>query len=114
VVVDKSMAYLKTTVSGLAKDGCFICNFDGAPGDLRTRLELDPTVRVFAVDASGISLKSLGKEIPNTPILGGLVRATEVVALDSVGKVLGERFKGTLQTANAEALRLGYEGVKSG
>jgi pyruvate ferredoxin oxidoreductase gamma subunit len=114
VVVDKSMAFLKSTVSGLVKGGYFISNFDGAPGDLRTKLELDPSVKAFAVDATGISLKSLGKDIPNTPILGGLVRATEIVTLDSLGKVLSDRFKGPLQTANAEALRLGYEGVKSG
>jgi len=114
VVVDKSMAYLKSTVSGLSKNGFFISNFDGSPGDLRAKLGLDPSVKVFALDATGISLKSLGKDIPNTPILGGLVRATEIVSLDSLGKVLGERFKGALQTANAEALRLGYEEVKAG
>jgi 2-oxoacid:acceptor oxidoreductase gamma subunit (pyruvate/2-ketoisovalerate family) len=114
VVVDKSMASMKSTTSGLANDGTFICNFDGAPSELRAKLELDGNVKVCAVDATGVALKSLGKDIPNTPMLGALLKTTQIVRIDSMEKVLAARFKGALQTSNAEALRLGYEGVRLG
>jgi 2-oxoacid:acceptor oxidoreductase gamma subunit (pyruvate/2-ketoisovalerate family) len=113
VVIDRSMAFFRNTTSGLARDGYFVSNFDGAPGELRTKLELEPSVRVLALDATGISMKSLGKDIPNTPMLGALVKATELVKFDSIAKVLSQRFKGAVQAGNADALRLGYDGVKS-
>jgi len=71
-------------------------------------------VKAFCVDATGVALKTLGKDFPNTPMLGALVKATGIVSLESMEKVLGERFKGEVGASNAEALRLGYEGVKSG
>jgi len=109
VVVDRSMAHVKTTVSGLVPDGHFICNFDGRPGDLRSDLGLGPNVTVLTLDATGIALKSLGKDFPNTPMLGALIKATNIVSFDSLAKVLGERFKGAIKAGNEEALKLGYQ-----
>jgi Pyruvate/2-oxoacid:ferredoxin oxidoreductase gamma subunit len=54
----------------------------------------------------------MGKDFPNTPMLGALVKMTKIVNIDSIGNVLAARFKGTLLASNAEALRLGYEGVR--
>ena len=113
VVVDRSMAYLTSTTSGLAVRGYLISNYDGPPSELRVRLGLDSAVKVLALDATGIAMKSLGKDFPNTPMLGAIVKATKLVSFDSLAKVLGERFKGTVGAGNAEALRLGYEGVKA-
>lgn len=113
VVVDRSMAHLKSTTSGLAPDGYFICNFEGTAEELRAKLSLDPSVRVIPLDATGIAMKCLGKDFPNTPMLGALVRATSLVGFESLAKVLGERFKGTVRAGNEEALKLGYEGVKA-
>jgi pyruvate ferredoxin oxidoreductase gamma subunit len=114
VVVDRSMATLKSTASGLAKAGAFVCNFEGSPLELRQSLNLADTVKVYSVDATAVALKSLGRDIPNTPMLGALVHATGIVSISSMEKVLGERFKGGLQASNSESLRLGFEGVKSG
>ncbi|MGD0318694.1 MAG: 2-oxoacid:acceptor oxidoreductase family protein [Nitrososphaerales archaeon] len=113
VVVDKSMAYFKSTTSGLAVGGYHICNYDGPPSELRARLGLDSSVKVLALDATGIAMKSLGKDFPNTPMLGALLKATELVGFESLSKVLGERFKGAVGAGNAAALKLGYEGVKA-
>jgi Pyruvate/2-oxoacid:ferredoxin oxidoreductase gamma subunit len=58
-------------------------------------------------------MKCLGKDFPNTPMLGALVKATKLVGFESLAKVLGERFKGAVRAGNEEALKLGYEGVKA-
>jgi pyruvate ferredoxin oxidoreductase gamma subunit len=110
VVVDRSMARVKATTSGLSENGHFICNFDGDPEALRADLGLSPSVIVSTLDATGIALKSLGKDFPNTPMLGALVRATNIVSFESIARVLGERFKGAVKAGNETALRLGYEG----
>jgi len=113
IVVDRSMASFKTTTQGLAKDGYFICNYDGAPEELRAKLGLDPSVKIVTIDATGIAMRALGKDYPNTPMLGALLRATGLVAFESLEKVLGERFKGKVLEGNEEALKLGYQGVAS-
>jgi 2-oxoacid:acceptor oxidoreductase gamma subunit (pyruvate/2-ketoisovalerate family) len=113
VVVDRSMAASKNTISGLAIDGSFVCNFEGSPGEIRTKLGFDGNgVKVGAVDATGVALKSLGRDFPNTPMLGALLKATNIVGMESMVNVMNAKFKGPMQASNAEALRLGYEGVK--
>ena len=114
VVVDRSMATSENTVAGLTQEGAFICNFDGSPADVRSKLHLAEGVKAYAVDATGVALKSLGKDFPNTPMMGALVKATRIVTMESMGKALSNRFKGPVQASNAEALRLGYEEVKAG
>ena len=110
MVVDKSMAYFKSTTQGLSKEGYFICNCDGSPEELRSKLGLDPSVKIVTLDATGIAIKALGKDYPNTPMLGSLLKATGMVAYESLEKVLGDRFKGRVLAGNEEALRLGYQG----
>ena len=110
MVVDRSMAFFKNTVQGLAKDGWFICNYDGSPEELRSKLGLEPSVKIITIDATGIAMKCLGKDYPNTPMLGALLRATGIVGTESLEKVLGDRFKGKVLQGNQEALKLGYQG----
>ncbi len=110
IVCDRSMAFFKTTTQGLVKGGWFICNYDGAPEELREKLGLDPAVKIITLDATGIAIKAIGKDYPNTPMLGALLKATRIVGLQSLEKVLGERFQGKVLTGNQEALRLGSEG----
>ena len=110
IVCDRSMAYFKNTIQGLAKGGLFICNFDGPPEELRSKLGLDPSVKIVALDATGIAIKSIGKDYPNTPMLGALLKATGIVGFSSLEKALGQKFKGKVLEGNQEALKLGYEG----
>jgi len=109
VIVDRSMAHTASTTSGLRNEGHFICNFDGSPQALRSHLNLGEKVTVTTLDATGIALKCIGKDFPNTPMLGALVRATGIVSLESMVRVMNERFKGKVGLSNQEALRTGYE-----
>ena len=110
MVVDRSMALFKNTTQGLAKNGCFICNFDGFPDELRSKLNLDPSVKVVTLDATSMAIKAIGKDYPNTPMLGALLKATGLVSFESLEKVLGVRFKGKVLAGNQEALKLGFQG----
>lgn len=112
VVIDRSMAYFAETASGLARDGYFVCNFNGTGKELREKLGLPPSAKVAAVDATGLAMETIGKDIPNTPVLGALVKATGLVGFDSLEKVLEERFRGTVLSANEKALKSGYESVR--
>jgi 2-oxoacid:acceptor oxidoreductase gamma subunit (pyruvate/2-ketoisovalerate family) len=110
VVIDRSMARFPSTTSGLREGGHFICNFDGSPEELRVALGLGRSVKISALDATGIALKCIGKDFPNTPMLGAFVKATGAVGFESTVGVMRERFKGAVLAGNEEAFRLGYEG----
>ncbi len=110
MVVDRSMVSFKTTTQGLAEDGYFICNFDGSAEEVRAKLGLNPSVKIIPVDATEIAMKAIGKDYPNTPMLGALLKATGLVDLGSLEKVLSQRFKGKVLAGNEEALKLGYQG----
>lgn len=111
VVVDSSLSHTKGVASGLAAQGTLICNHDGTVSELKALQGLPEGVRLFTLPASKISLKTLGKDIPNTPMLGAMVRVTGAVRMDSIQAVLARRFKGSLLEKNARALKEGYEGV---
>jgi pyruvate ferredoxin oxidoreductase gamma subunit len=104
------MAKVATTTTGLRDKGYFICNYDGGPEGLRADLKLGSSVKVSAVDATGIALKCIGKDFPNTPMVGALLKATGIVKFDSMVSVMGEKFKGPVRAANEQALKMGYDG----
>ena len=110
-VVDASLSHTRGVASGLARGGALLCNHLGTLTELRALQGLPDGVRLYALPASEISLRALGKDIPNTPMLGAVVRVTGAVRMESVRSVLAKRFKGDLMEKNADALAKGYEGV---
>ncbi|RLE59028.1 MAG: hypothetical protein DRN53_07600 [Thermoprotei archaeon] len=48
----------------------------------------------------------------NTPMLGALVKATGIVKLESIFKVIETRFKGKVVEMNIEAIKRAYEEVR--
>ncbi len=73
----------------------FIINSPDAPAHLAANFGLDPG-KTWTVDATGISLAELGKNIPNTPMLGALAKVSGLVGIDqleeSVKKGFGKKF----------------------
>ncbi len=63
----------------------FIINSPDAPAHLAANFGLDPG-KTWTVDATGISLAELGKNIPNTPMLGALIKITDVVPIDELAE----------------------------
>lgn len=111
VVVDRSLARSKGIASGLARDGVFLCNQDGPLPELRKALDLPVAARLYALPAGEIAMKTLGKDIPNTPMLGALLRITKSVKMETLSSVVARRFKGSLLEKNIAALGEGYERV---
>ena len=70
------------------------------------------------VDATRISLETLKIAMPNTPMLGALIKVTSLVSIDSlIEKVKGKFLKklGEEKTnANIEGIKRAYEETKIG
>ncbi|MBR4447798.1 2-oxoacid:acceptor oxidoreductase family protein, partial [Methanobrevibacter sp.] len=64
---------------------------------------------VHKIDATGIALDMLGRNIVNTIILGYFAKKTNVVSIDSLLEVIKETFPGKVGELNAEATKKAYD-----
>ncbi len=118
VVLDPSLIEVANATEGLKPDGILLVNTQESPEAVRQRLSLPATIRVYTVDASTIALETVGRDIPNTPMLGALARVTGVLDLESmieaIRSKLAAKFRGRekLVEANLQSIRRAYQEVK--
>ncbi len=105
VVLDPGLLTIVNVTSGLKKDGTVIINTSKTLQDIDSKL--GNKWRLAVVDATKIAKELLGVNIVNTTILGAVLRATEVVKLESLFEPLRERF-GRLSDRNIEAMKKGF------
>jgi len=98
---------------GIQKDTKLIVNTDKTGDDVLEILGLEG-VETWTVDATTLAIDVLGRPITNTAMLGSVVKATEVVKLDSMIEVVKARFDGKISELNAELVRKAYGEVKQG
>ncbi len=118
VVLDPTLIGKVDVVKGLPDDGILIVNTGESPGKLRQKIKLERK-RLFTVDASKISLETIGKDIPNTPMLGALIKVTGIInfeqMLKDTRKKLEKKFaaKPEVINGNIRAIERAYEEVIS-
>jgi pyruvate ferredoxin oxidoreductase gamma subunit len=64
------------------KTGVLLVNTEKTPEEIKALLEFPG--KVFTVDASKISLEAIGRDIPNTPLIGALIKVSKILVLDEV------------------------------
>lgn len=119
VVVDETLLHTVDVTAGLSEDGAIIVNSGKTPEELRKLLG-GYKGKVCAVDAAKISTEKLGKNFPNTPMLGAVVQVSKVVEHDKFLKDMEASFhhkfasKPNVISGNMEALKMSMEEVKVG
>jgi pyruvate ferredoxin oxidoreductase gamma subunit len=115
VVLDPSLLKVSDTIDGWKDTSVLIVNTTKSPKEIREMLELKGG-KVCTVDATRVALDTIGRNMPNTPILGALVRVMENLTLDGVLKELrhkfSARFSEKVVQGNIEAVRRAYEEVQ--
>ena len=108
MVLDPTLLEVINVTEGLKKDGIIIINTTKKPKELNIQ-----GYRVATVDATGIALELellvAGLPVLNTSMLGAFAKATEEVKLESVMKVIEERWQGPVGEKNAEGAALAYK-----
>jgi pyruvate ferredoxin oxidoreductase gamma subunit len=116
-VLDTTLFSLMDVTEGLKDDGALVVNTSESPADIRKALKLDKA-RVYTVDASRIAVDTLGRDIPNTPMIGAIVKATGVVSREGVLRTirerLGTRLGKTMAEANAKAVERAFDETQQG
>jgi len=116
VVLDATLIAGSNVTSGLKPDGKVLVNSTETPQEVRKQLGLKDG-SVYTVDATGIALKEIGKPIPNSPMIGALLKITDLAEIDKMAKLVGKKFEGKLSAkaveGNVTAMKRAYEEVKS-
>lgn len=119
VVLDPSLIEPAKVTQGLKEGGILLVNSSESPAELRKRLDLPAGIRVCTVDASKIATDTIGKDVPNTPMLGALVKVTGLLKFEPMMKAiehkLAEKFRGGKERfieGNLVSIRRAYEEVK--
>lgn len=117
VVIDPTLLDSVDVAEGLESEGILLVNSSQPPKDIRARFKLDKQ-KAATVDATKISLETLGKPMPNTPMLGALVKLNQVVSMDMIIEQVKRKFLKKLgeekTNANIEGIKRAYEEVKVG
>ncbi|MBI5191229.1 MAG: 2-oxoacid:acceptor oxidoreductase family protein [Nitrospirae bacterium] len=116
-VVDPTLLDTVDVTDGTTPDAVFIINTSASPKELRAKMKLKKTQKVFSVDANGISIATIGRVMPNTPMLGAVVKATGVIKLETLLKDIkasfGKKFSEAIINNNLSAATKAYEEVKA-
>jgi len=74
--------------------------------------------KIYVIDATSISLDLLKIDAPNVPMLGALIKATDIVPIKAVEEIIKETFLEKIGMEKVEknirGLHRGYEEVKNG
>jgi len=119
VVLDPTLIGTVDITHGLPADGTIIVNTGEQASKFREMLKLDGQ-KLYTVDASKIAQETIGRNIPNTPMMGALAKATGLLdfkdMLDDTRKKLEKKFRSKPEVVegNVKAIQRAYNEVKSG
>lgn len=108
VVIDNTLLGLATLFDGLKPGGILILN-SARPLSSRPSGNLE---KVGVINATQIALCEIGRDIPNTCLIGALAKVTGWLSLDSILKGLGDYLEGNILEKNLRNARRGYEEVE--
>jgi len=116
-VVDATLLAAVDVTQGLKENGAIIINSDKDPAELRPLLK-GYKGKVYTIDAGKISEEELGRNFPNTPMLGAVVRVSGVIPEEDFLADMEGSFKHKFATkpqvidGNMKALRRSMREVK--
>jgi pyruvate ferredoxin oxidoreductase gamma subunit len=116
VVLDETLLGMPSITEGVGDETVFVVNSGAEPAEIRERLGVEKGT-VMTVDATKISIDEIGRPIPNTPMIGALIRATGCISLDTVKKDVEKKFLKKfgerVVQGNIRAIERAHEEVKS-
>ncbi len=118
IVLDPTLMDTVDVTEGMPADGTLLVNIEKSPVEVKEIFGIAPEIRVCTVDASRISTETIGRDIPNTPMLGALVKATGILdfkeMIDGMKKKLEKKFKTKPEVieGNLKAIERAYNEVR--
>lgn len=117
VVVDQSLLETIDVTAGLKEGGCVLVNSEKSPEELRPMMR-GYTGEIKVLDARKVSMETLGKNFPNTPLLAGIVKIAGIMDEDEFLREMRASFehkfarKMEVVEGNMKALELALREVR--
>jgi pyruvate ferredoxin oxidoreductase gamma subunit len=115
VVIDPTLLSAINVIDGLKENGILLVNSSSKPDAVRKNHSYPASIKVYCVDASKIAMETIGKDIPNTPMLGALSKVSGIIAINELIEKFNEHFSQKLGEEvvkkNTEALERGFKEV---
>lgn len=92
VVVDDTLLETVPVTDGLKETGAIVINTTKSPEYLKEVLK-GYNGSIYTIDARKISIETLGKYFPNTPMLAAIVKVSKVMADDALLEDMKNSFK---------------------
>ena len=116
IVLDATLLDTVDVTEGLKEGGTVLVNSSMDPAAMRKRLGVKGG-KVYTVDATQISTDEIGRAIPNTPMMGALLKIMPILKLDTILKDVEKKFKSKgdrIVQGNFQAIRRAHEEVREG
>jgi 2-oxoacid:acceptor oxidoreductase gamma subunit (pyruvate/2-ketoisovalerate family) len=103
IVIDPTLLKLSSLFSGLKPNGVLIVNSN----NFNTQADKNMTL-AGVVEATRIAVEEIGRDIPNTCLLGAFAATTHWVNLDSIIKCLSDYLSGDILQRNIRSCQRGF------
>jgi len=110
IIQDSTLIGAIDVLSGLKEDGMVIVDSEKKPEELGLKTK----AKVLTIPATEIALKTLGKAIQNTTLMGAFAGATGLISIDAMKRSVRKRFRGELGEKNAEVAQTAYDMMRGG
>jgi len=112
VVLDPTLLKTVPVAKGVNTEGTIIINSKEDPPELKKKINAG-SAKVWTVPATEIAIKILGRPITNTAMLGAFAKVTGTISLESIEKVVKDRFNQKVAEKNFAVIKEAYTEVKS-
>ena len=92
VVVDDTLLESVDVTAGLKEDGAIVINTTKNKDELKKMLN-GYKGKIYTIDARKVSMETLGKYFPNTPMLAAIVKVSGIMEEEAFLKDMEESFK---------------------
>lgn len=115
IIQDATLLHQIDVFSGLADNGYVVLNTNRSfeelgLGELAQRYRAE---RLITVSATELSLKHVGRNAPNVPLLGAFAAVSGLISLDSVAAAIRDKFSGKVAEGNIAAATEAYDIAKA-
>ena len=114
IVLDQTLLDTIDVSEGTSPESIFIFNTTMSQSEIREKVNLKDR-KVFLLNANQIAQEEIGRPIPNTVMLGALMKATGLMKMDTLVKGLTKKFKHKFSKQvidkNINAVKRAYEEV---
>lgn len=117
VVIDPTLLETVDVTEGLASDGLLAVNTHKDVQSVRNKTKYKKG-KVAVCDATKIALETIGIPMPNTPMLGALLKVNPIVSIEALEKEVQKKFLKKIgeekTNANIKAIRRAFKETKTG